>query len=78
MFFLHLVASKFTLKFLKNGHMNGCHVPNVWKLLGISPGELVELLNMLYSAFDETILDWGLHKVEPWSSARPLGHARPC
>lgn len=30
----------------------------------ISPGELVELLNMLYSAFDETILDWGLHKVE--------------
>lgn len=36
---------------------------------GISPMELVELLNMLYSAFDETILDWGLHKVEPWAKA---------
>jgi len=30
----------------------------------ISPKELVELLNMLYSAFDEAIWDWGLHKVE--------------
>ncbi|CAJ1427069.1 unnamed protein product [Effrenium voratum] len=30
----------------------------------ITPAELVELLNTLYSAFDEVILDWGLHKVE--------------
>ncbi|CAK9003784.1 unnamed protein product [Durusdinium trenchii] len=30
----------------------------------ISPMELVELLNLLYSAFDEIIMDWGVHKVE--------------
>ena len=52
--------------------------PALWKFVrpflspadqrpGISPTELVELLNMLYSAFDETILDWGLHKVEACS-----------
>lgn len=27
--------------------------------------ELVELLNLLYSAFDEIIMDWGVHKVAP-------------
>ena len=27
--------------------------------------ELVEILNLLYSAFDEIILDWGVHKVAP-------------
>eukprot|EP00931_Biecheleriopsis_adriatica_P055450 TRINITY_DN32790_c0_g1_i1.p1 TRINITY_DN32790_c0_g1~~TRINITY_DN32790_c0_g1_i1.p1 ORF type:complete len:1141 (-),score=211.37 TRINITY_DN32790_c0_g1_i1:54-3476(-) len=31
---------------------------------GITPMELVELLNSLYSAFDEVIMTWGLHKVE--------------
>ncbi|CAE6967491.1 Gyc88E [Symbiodinium natans] len=30
----------------------------------ITPTELVELLNLLYSAFDEIILEWGLYKVE--------------
>ncbi|CAE7239291.1 gcy-17 [Symbiodinium sp. CCMP2456] len=30
----------------------------------ITPTELVELLNLLYSAFDEVILEWGLYKVE--------------
>mmetsp|Transcript_20414 Transcript_20414/g.47616 ORF Transcript_20414/g.47616 Transcript_20414/m.47616 type:complete len:1019 (-) Transcript_20414:168-3224(-) len=30
----------------------------------ISPTELVELLNLLYSAFDEIILEWELYKVE--------------
>jgi len=30
----------------------------------IEPMELVELLNTMYSAFDEIILNWGLHKVE--------------
>lgn len=29
-----------------------------------SPGELVEFLNLMYSAFDEIIVNWGLHKVE--------------
>jgi len=40
---------------------------------GISPKELVELLNMLYSAFDEAIWDWGLHKVDPWSAKHQMG-----
>mmetsp|Transcript_74235 Transcript_74235/g.131275 ORF Transcript_74235/g.131275 Transcript_74235/m.131275 type:complete len:1100 (-) Transcript_74235:267-3566(-) len=30
----------------------------------IQPMELVDLLNSMYSAFDEIILNWGLHKVE--------------
>mmetsp|Transcript_9283 Transcript_9283/g.20729 ORF Transcript_9283/g.20729 Transcript_9283/m.20729 type:complete len:1057 (-) Transcript_9283:187-3357(-) len=30
----------------------------------ITPIELVELLNAMYSAFDEIIVNWGLHKVE--------------
>jgi len=30
----------------------------------ITPQELVELLNAMYSAFDEIIVNWGLHKVE--------------
>eukprot|EP00929_Paragymnodinium_shiwhaense_P050140 TRINITY_DN25271_c0_g1_i2.p1 TRINITY_DN25271_c0_g1~~TRINITY_DN25271_c0_g1_i2.p1 ORF type:complete len:1115 (-),score=239.92 TRINITY_DN25271_c0_g1_i2:162-3506(-) len=30
----------------------------------LNPGELVEFLNSMYSAFDEVIINWGLHKVE--------------
>lgn len=28
---------------------------------------------MLYSAFDEAIWDWGLHKVDPWSAKHQMG-----
>lgn len=31
---------------------------------GLSPAELMAFLNHMYSAFDEVILNWGLHKVE--------------
>eukprot|EP00927_Polykrikos_kofoidii_P000954 TRINITY_DN10355_c0_g1_i1.p1 TRINITY_DN10355_c0_g1~~TRINITY_DN10355_c0_g1_i1.p1 ORF type:complete len:962 (-),score=126.94 TRINITY_DN10355_c0_g1_i1:6-2705(-) len=30
----------------------------------LKPSELIEFLNQMYSAFDEIIVNWGLHKVE--------------
>ena len=62
--------------------VNLCH-ENVDIRPGITPTELVELLNLLYSAFDEVILEWGLYKVEtrPQAPSIPLcvtGYSESC